>query len=132
TRQAAGAPQPKPEPTAARETILERALDVRDSRALVLEDHTQSAPVSIDYRLQPGRPASPVINRVPGQLAGRRDDFCLIDEAEVYLQRLFPDCLPDPHDIVRCPEMQGLTSLDGHSAPCPRANYAAAPFHARR
>src|SRR6476469_4664357 len=115
--QSPSAAQTEAQPAARGEPIFERQLDVRDARPLILAGEAQPAANTVGEQLHPRGAAPAVLHRVPGQLAGGRDDLGLIDQAEAGLDRPLPHPLSHPHDVVRAADLEQFIPLDRHRSP---------------
>src|SRR5215216_6852890 len=81
-RQASGAAQTQTQAAAGRIAIPQRQLDVGDTGAVILEDELQAPVGCVAEGFHPHRAASAVIYRIACQLARRRNQFGLVDQAE--------------------------------------------------
>ncbi len=82
-RQPLRAAQAEAQPAAGGVAVLQRQLDVRDARALVLERQAQTlARCRRSSDLEQHVAAAAVVERVARELAGRGDDLGLVDQAE--------------------------------------------------
>src|SRR5207302_5775394 len=100
-RQPLRAAEPQAESAAGRETIGHRGRDIANTRPVVGEGELHATARSLAHDLDAQGAAAAVIDRVAGDLARRRDELGLVDDAEPGLDRPRPYRLAHPHDIVR-------------------------------
>src|SRR5581483_1034030 len=129
-RQPPGTAEAEAEAVARRVAVAERDLDVRNARAAVFEHEPEAASAIVVQRLEADRPAAPVEDGVPRQLARRGHELRLVDEAEARRDRPLADDLADGDDVFRRANDARLMLEDGHSRPpppCVPARSAASP-----
>src|SRR5262249_699493 len=108
------APEPEAEPVARGEAVLQRLLDVRDPRALVLEDEPEAALGSVVQALEQHDAAAAVLHHLARDLARGGDDLRLVDEVEPEPDGPLADRLPHPDDVLGAAHETSLMPDDGH------------------
>lgn len=96
----ASAAEAHPEPGTGREAVPERLVDVGDPGTVVLKDQAQPDPVALVDHVEPALAAAAILERVPGELAGGRDELRLVDEAEPEQDRARANGLADADDVI--------------------------------
>ena len=121
-REAPGAAQTQPESCTSGIPILQGAIDICNSGALVFECEPQPVPAVVQHRFDQQRSATPVDEGVSRELARRSDDLRLIDHIEPEADRGVADALPHADYIVDARDRHALMLLDvqhrGPPRPC--------------
>src|SRR5262249_23599484 len=95
-----GAGQAETEAAGGGVAVGEGKLHIGYARTFVGEDEPDPAPEPVAHRLDLDVPAAAVGERVAGQLARRRDELRLVDEAELGRHRGRPYQLAHADDVV--------------------------------
>src|SRR5262245_29872374 len=98
--QPARAGQAKAEPAGGREAVGEGPVHVRDAEAFVGEDEADPLSGTVGHRLDVDPATAAVDQRVAGELARRRDDLGLVDQAESGRDGGRADQLAHPDHVV--------------------------------
>jgi hypothetical protein len=84
---------------AGRIAVAQRQLDVGDTGAVILEGELKAPVGCVAEGFHSHRSASTVVYRIARQLARRRNQFGLIDQAETQVDGPIAHSLPHPHDV---------------------------------
>src|SRR6185369_8704761 len=88
--------------------------DIGNSRTLVFERQPDPFARAFLQALDQQSSAASVIERIAGQLAGRSDDFRLIDQAQTDLDGAGAHFLTDAHDVITRSNLNEATRQYGH------------------
>jgi hypothetical protein len=95
-----GATQTEAKPASRRLAIIQVTLEVGNTWTLIFECEPDTLADTVVDALNPHRAATAVVERIPSQLTGGRNDFCLIDERKADVDRPGPNLLARLYDIV--------------------------------
>src|SRR5215203_5246103 len=98
-RQAPGAAQTQTQAAAGRKAIPQCQLDVGNTGTVILKGELQAPVGCVGEGFHPHRAASAVIYRIARQLARRRNQFGLVDQAEASVDGPIAHSLAHPNDV---------------------------------